>query len=375
MASRDAYTIYVSNYSPYSIKALAILGWAGIDVTVKRSNLLTRERVLKKKTGKTMVPMLCRGAWAINDSTRIARFAIERSARPLLPAPAGATASDEAKGLNALCWLLEEFADEWVARWFIHERWHVEENREALAKWVGEELVFGIPLVSEKIGNMAAGQIARQTAKAGAGPMNSGALAKTRDRTLAALEAILLQGGGYLFGAQPTVADFGFYGPIEQYRRDPAGAGRLSRYPAVCGWLMRMRCVEVPDAAPEKIAIEEGDGQERALEQLRPLFEEFGSTYWRVLVENHEVASRTERAERAEVTLGDGVRFSFAPSGYGIKRLEEVLSLLDAIYLHAPHLLDALGALQVAIKEGLSSVRRASAGREILARFPSLPER
>lgn len=136
-----------------------------------------------------------------------------------------------------------------------------------------------------------------------------------------------------------------------------------------------MRCVEVPDAAPEKIAIEEGDGQERALEQLRPLFEEFGSTYWRVLVENHEVASRTERAERAEVTLGDGVRFSFAPSGYGIKRLEEVLSLLDAIYLHAPHLFDALGGLQVAIKEGLSSIRRASAGREILARFPSLPER
>ena len=376
MASRDAYTIYVSNYSPYSIKALAILGWAGIDVSVKRSNLVTRERVLKKRTGKTMVPMLCRGAWAINDSTRIARFAIERSARPLLPAPAGAGAGDEARGLNALCWLLEEFADEWVARWFIHERWHIEENREALAKWVGEELVWGLPVVSEKIGNFAAGTIARQTAKAGASPMNSGALANTRDRTLAALEAILLDGGGYLFGPQPTVADFGLYGPIEQYRRDPAGAGRLSRYPAVCGWLMRMRSAEVPDASPEKLEIGLEEAREgRALEQLRPLFEEFGSTYWRVLIENHEVASRAERAERAEVTLGDGVRFSFAPSGYGIKRLEEVLALLDVVYNHSPQLLESLGGLQVALREGFLALGRASAGRELLARFPSLPER
>lgn len=375
MASRDAYTIYVSDYSPYSIKALAILGWAGLDVSVKKSNLVTRERVLKKMTGKTMVPMLRKGSWAINDSTRIARFAIERSARPILPKDPSHD-PERTAGLIALAWLLEEFADEWVARWFIHERWHIKENREALSKWVGRELVVGMPFISAKVGNMAASTVARQTAKAGAGPMNSGALGNTRDRTLDALEAILLQGHGFLFGGHPTMADFGFYGPLEQYRRDPAGASRMSRYPAVCGWLMRMRRAEVPQAFPEEIALEPAaEDAPRPLSQLRPLLEEFGATYWRVLVENHAVASRAERAERAEVTLGDGVRFAFTPSGYGIKRLGEVLSLLDAIYNHAPELLEEFGELQDTLKEGFSDLSRASAGRELLTHFPSLPTR
>ena len=100
--STRPYTLYVSHHSPYSIKVLALFGWAGISAHVETCNVLTRQSVLKRLTGQTMVPMLRKGSWGMNDSTRLARFAIERSERALLPAEPGAV---------ALCWLLEEFAE------------------------------------------------------------------------------------------------------------------------------------------------------------------------------------------------------------------------------------------------------------------------
>ena len=51
------YKLYVSKFSPYSMKAAVGLGWAGIDTEVVNHTVIDRYKVLKRLTGETMVPM------------------------------------------------------------------------------------------------------------------------------------------------------------------------------------------------------------------------------------------------------------------------------------------------------------------------------
>lgn len=357
------YTLYISNFSPYSYKASALLGWAGVDAKVKPITLVSRQRVLKRLTGKTMVPVLRRGGWAIHDSTRIAQWALDRAERPLLPlAPARA----------ALCWLLEEFADEWVSRWFIYERWHEPQNRHVLSHKVGDELTRNLPVVGRKIGELASAAIAKRVSKAGAGPQNKEALGRTRDTTLAALEELLGSGEGprFLFGAAPTVADFAVYGPLEQYRRDPAGSRYIGQFPAVCSWLTTIDLMRLP----RQVIPAFEQAPERDLSGLSRLIGEFVDTYWKVLVANYEVTSRSEGARRVETILGNGVRFEFMPSRYADQRLEAVLQLLDQCYLHDPDMFPVMFAhAHAEIVEGVAVLRRNQVGRALLTSYPNLP--
>ncbi len=357
MPDAQPYTLYISAYSPYSIKACALLGWAGVHAEVRPITLWSRQFVLKRMTGKTMVPMLRRHDWALNDSTRIGEFAIERAQRSLLP---------EESAHHALCWLLEEFADEWVSRWFIWERWHQPDNAEVLAKRVGDELTGPIPFIGARVGEMLSRLLAERTAQAGASGANAEALGRTRDRTLDRLEDLLAGEPDYLFGSTPTVADFGFYGQLEQYRRDPANAERMSTYPLVCGWLERINEMALPSPQlPQK----EEQGVWRDVGQLVPLLREFVETYWRVLVANFEAVSREEAPKKVEETLGDGVRFTCAPSGYAVGRLEAVCGHLDALYAHAP---EVLASVEPGLREGIKRLRRQQAGRQLLKRTPAL---
>ena len=79
------YELFISRASPYSSKVLALLGYAGFSHRVRVQNGWTRYAVIRRLTGETMVPMLRRGDWAINDSTDITRYVIDRAERPTLP--------------------------------------------------------------------------------------------------------------------------------------------------------------------------------------------------------------------------------------------------------------------------------------------------
>ena len=355
----DGYILYVSDYSPYSYKAAAALGWAGVDVRVRSIDVVTRKAVLERMTGKTMVPMLRRGGWAIHDSTRIVEFADERARGAFVP--------DEEEA-EALCWLLEEFADEWVTRWFVWARWHIEANAEALSERIGLELTRGLPAVGPALGRVASRMIAERVAKGGAHESNAAALGRTRDRTLEVLEALLSQGPANLFGGAPTVADFALYGQLEQFRRDPGNAARMSQYPAVCAWLQRIDVGRPGGQGAHLPEAWRGQGP-RPLAQLAGLFEEMMRTLWPVLVANHEVVRRDEPARRAEAMLGDGVSFGFVPSRYVASRLGFVLEHLEVL---ARRESEVLGGARGALEGGLTRLSRYVSGREALAPYPAL---
>lgn len=281
MAAPDGLTLYISHLSPYSSKAWAALAWSGMPFEVATQTLLVRFAVLKRLTGKTMVPVLRRGAWAINDSTQIARWAHRHGQRPQLPR------EDTCRA--ALCWLLEELADEWVARWFVHARWYdPRTDRGELATAIGAELAWGLPVVSVAVGSFAARAIQTQVARGGASPDNARVMARAREVSLARLEQTLAYGEGdgeggalpFLLGDAPTIADFAWYGPLAQLQRD-LGGGALAGAPATTAWLARVDAIRLGrlPALPEQPRL-------RPLSAFAPLLAELCEVYGPLLTAN-----------------------------------------------------------------------------------------
>lgn len=330
------YTLYVNSMSPYSIKASAGLGYLGLPCETETQNLVTRFTVLKRLTGKTMVPVLRRGEWAINDSSRILRYAAARSDQPLEP---------EWEPLRPVSWLLEEFGDEWVSRWFIYSRWHNRRDFSEVSTDVGRELTGAIPGVSRALGWLAASGIKKSLRRGGITDENRRALKASRDRTLEQLETLVAsreEESRYLLTGHPTPADFGLYGQIEQFRQDPTGSDVMRRYSAVNAWLNRLDRMRLPHP------VVAGDrGEQIELAELNPLFAEFIGTYLRTLVDNAVRRAEVGREDdggddgrpmvRSE--LPDGTTFEFPPSGYLNKRLGFVLETLSGVFEYEDELL------------------------------------
>jgi len=355
------YRLYISSLSPYSIKAAALLGYAGISCRVIREHVVNRYAVLKRLTGKTMVPVLRRGEWAINDSTRIARWADERSERDLTPVR---------PSYGPICWLLEEFADEWISRWMVFSRWCNERDSRTTSGRIGEELTCGVPVVGRMVGEMASRAIRAQLARGGAREENRRALEQSRDRILQALEAYFEGTEGYLFGGAPTVADFALYGQLEQYRRDPSGGERMEMYPAIGEWLDAVDAMRVPHPV---VAMRHG--AESDLENLRPLFAEFFGTYWPVIValhrERHERGAEGDRT--VSVELVDGEEFEVTASRYMSGRVEFVVRHLDRLAAHGEQILGPEGLeIGEAVERAVGRLASYGAGAELLEEFEQL---
>lgn len=358
------YELYISSLSPYSIKAAATLGYAGIPCRVKHENLVNRYAVLQRLTGQTMVPVLRRDDWAINDSTRIARWAEGQSERALVP---------EREGMEAVCWLLEEFADEWITRWMVFSRWCNDADARAAAREIGGEMTCGLPVVDRPLGRLASRMIKAQLGRGGARESNRVALEQSRDRILQALEGYFDATDGYLFGGEPTAADFALYGQLEQYRRDPTGEDRMQVYPAISEWLDAVDRMRVPHPV---VAIRHG--AEMELDKLRPLFGEMFGTYWRVIVAMHR--ARSEGLSRDDgpvrVELLDGTQFEAAPSRYVAGRVKFVLRQLDRLVAAEPELLGPNGlGIDDAVNRAVERLSGEPSGRELLEDYPSLFER
>ena len=353
------YTLYISSHSPYSIKAAALLGYAGIPCRIEHENVVNRYAVLQRLTGKTMVPVLRRGDWAINDSTHIGRWARERTRRRILP---------EDEGRRAICWLLEEFADEWVSRWVVHSRWCHEQDRRTVSRAIGREVTCDLPMVDRPIGALVSRMIQKGLARGGMREENRPALEQSRDRLLQGLENVFDRADGYLFGAEPSVADFAFYGQLEQYRRDPTGGDRMEMYPAISDWLDDLAQMELPHPV---VARRRGTFPD--LSDLKVVFGEMFGTYWRLLVASHRAHAGGTPPETIEVELVDGTTFSCEPSRYIASRLEFVLEHLDRLCgadqgTVGPEAL----TLREAISRAVDQLTGYEKGKRLLGGYPDL---
>jgi len=157
-----------------------------------------------------------------NDSTFIAfdldGHAGDRTAQP--PDPGWALMSH----------LIEDMADEWGVKIAFQYRWSHKADSVFKSRIVSGELLgggFSEAVQREAAAHFAARQIGRMPL-VGCTPENAPLIDATFDRVLA-ITGVIMSSGSFLFGARPTLADFGWYGQLESLATDPTSRAKMQQ--------------------------------------------------------------------------------------------------------------------------------------------------
>ncbi|MAE93555.1 MAG: hypothetical protein CL910_02740 [Deltaproteobacteria bacterium] len=235
--------VYGSRISYYAGKLEAYLRYRGMEYELLP--MMGHAAKLRAGAGAVQSPVveLEDGRWMSDTTPILAWFEAQREGPTIYP--------DDA-GMRFLALLLEDHADEWLWRPAMHYRWSYGQDR-ALASGV---------LADEQMPHLRMPRFAKRWSVArrqlGGFVRRDGVTAATREhveRTAMAafddLEAILAE-RRFLLGQRPTIADFGFVGPMfRHFAQDPTPAELMrQRAPRVYAWVARMwEARSQPDSA------------------------------------------------------------------------------------------------------------------------------
>ena len=186
-------------------------------------------------TGIAQVPalQLADGRW-LTDSTPIINWLHQRYP--------GAGIIPQDPLLAFFSRLLEDYADEWLWRPAMHYRWDYAEGAAHVSRVLVDEAAAHIPLPGWlKRHLVRSRQRALFTRGDGVSAQTWAHVEKIYTDTLAQFDSIL-QVRPYLLGARPSLADFGFFGPMfRHFAMDPTSA-RIMREsaPSVFEWNARL---------------------------------------------------------------------------------------------------------------------------------------
>lgn len=227
------YRIFGSEMSPYSVKVRSYCRYKGLPhqwIARRGDNDAEFQRYAKLP----IIPLVATPEdVGMQDSTPIIEALEAR-----FPAP---SIQPEDPALAFLSVLLEEFADEWANKLMFHLRWWDPVDQQASSLTLARlSLPFG---TKDEVEARAALIWTRMTGRGGfvgssaeTAPLISGYYFELLDL----LEAHLA-GRKYLFGARPSLGDFGLAAQLYELSVDPTGgAGIRARGPAVLDWCHRM---------------------------------------------------------------------------------------------------------------------------------------
>lgn len=219
--------------------------------------------------------------------------------------------------------LVEDYADEWLWRPAMHYRWSYAADRRLLSKLIVEEMLGGgrvPPAIARRFVEFR--QFYFFVRRDGVQPGTRAHVEESYRRALDWLAGVLAK-RPFLLGERPTLADFGFMGPMfRHFSHDPTPADIMrERAPAVWAWVAR--CWNA-GANVSSDALEVG-----VPEDWKPLLSEIGATHLQHLDAN----ARAWRAgrRRFEVKI-QGVRYRDLPtSQYRVWCLESLRAHFDAL--------------------------------------------
>lgn len=276
-------------------------------------------RRVARSTGMAQMPAIERsdGQWMTDTSAIIAWIEARRTGLPVTP-------TDPLQRFFSL--LLEDYADEWLWRPALHYRWSFAPDAALMGYRIAAEMLHDLP-VPQVLRRILITR--RQRLKYVSG---DGVCGATREhvediyrRNLAWLEAIF-QHRPFLLGSRPTLADFGFMGPMfRHFSLDPTPA-RIMRdtAPAVFAWVAAVWNARVSKLADHPLLdTVPGDWD--------PILADAGSGYLPYLAANAAAAARGAQEFTA---LLQGVPYRLPVNFYRI----HCLAALQAAFRALPDL-------------------------------------
>ncbi|MFI4999780.1 MAG: glutathione S-transferase family protein [Reyranellales bacterium] len=302
----DAYRIFGSELSPYSVKVRSFFRYKGLPHEwLLRSPANQAE--FQKYAKLPLVPLVVTPQGeGVQDSTPI----IERF-EAATPEPSIVPADPALAFLSAL---FEEYGDEWGNKWMFHCRWSYPADCWATAERIAQQMMgaqgpLAVAQARTAVAERMSGRLGFVGSNAGTRPL----IEASFKRALEILNAHL-GARPYLLGGRPALADFGLWGQLYEAATDPTpGAIMRASSPNVMAWVQRMVSPKAEGPFESWPALAAG---------LMPLLsEEVGALFLPWSAAN---AKAIERGDKTfEVTLA-GATWSQEPQKYHARSLAEI---------------------------------------------------
>lgn len=284
------YRLFGAETSPYSRKVESCLKFKGVDFeTVSRSR--ANEEEFKSYAKVASVPLLVSGDKALGQDSTVLLATLEKQH----PKP---TILPDDPTLLSLALILEDYADEWLNKCMFQQRWSKSPDRQQAARRVLAQLYDGKPPRTRKaMQEQIASRMLERLSLVGADSENWNTL-ETSYRRFALRLNTHLKEHLFIFGGQPTVADFALAAQFDQMMQDPSPSTWMKDHaPFVVSWC-------------EMMADPKASGGFASYEDLKPtllpIFEgEVAKTYLPWAAANAASASREK--SKFSVTLVDGL--------------------------------------------------------------------
>ncbi|MFM7736078.1 MAG: glutathione S-transferase family protein [Alphaproteobacteria bacterium] len=308
--------VWGSAVSYFTGKLEGFLRWKGIPY--RRLPMTSRmfERVVPRETGAAQMPAvkLPDGRWMTDTTPMIDWFEARHPEPRTIPAdPVQAFASR----------LVEDMADEWLWRPAMHYRWSHPADARLLASLLTDEILSDVaaPRWAKRIA-IQRRQTGRFVDGDGVNQHTRGHVEAVYLRMLDALQAIFAR-RPFLLGGAPTLADFGFFGPMfRHFASDPTPAAIMrDRAPAVWAWVARTW-----DA---RELVRDATLVEGVPEDWGPLLDEAGRGHLPWLVQN--ARAHAEGRLRFDARIEDVVYENVPVSTYRVWCLQRLQARLDGL--------------------------------------------
>lgn len=225
--------VYGVSVSYYTGKLEAYLRYKGLFYEMHHP--YADQRRIKQLTGAIQVPMVERddGRWMSDSTPILLQLEKEHRHATILP-------SDPVVRFIAM--LMEDYADEWLWRAAMHYRWSYEHDRELLSRILADEITNHLKL--PRFLRLRMLKRRQRTSFV----IKDGVTDTTRDHVEGGYHAALanmtrmLVNRPFLLGNSPSIADFGFMGPmLRHFGQDPTPAEIMrNEGPVVFDWLSRV---------------------------------------------------------------------------------------------------------------------------------------
>ena len=313
--SLEPITLYGSAISYYTGKLEGYLRYKEIPYRFVPVNP-TIVRRLRKETGADQVPAveLPDGRLMTDTTPMIDWFEAHHREHSVIPA-------DPLQGF--VCRMIEDYAEEWLWRPAMHFRWPYPADAALLSRKAVDEILRNVPLPKSFL--RAAFRFRQRTfyvRRDGVGRDTWDHVEGIYYDTLCRLSDVFAK-RPFLFGALPTLADFGFFASMfRHFSQDPTPAEYMRQHaPAVYDWQARLW-----NARGSRL---NGDLVDGVPDDLGPFLRDMGEAYLPYLCSNAEAFLAGESRHDAEI---QGIRYRSLPvSQYRVWCLERLRAHYEAL--------------------------------------------